>query len=112
MLSNIEPITLTLKNDNIKNDNLEILEKEINQVLSRTKPCHLIFDFTKVHLSMNLLRKSGNLQKCFQRDIAKTSEIIKSSDILVKSRPAKYIVGIFLKIVKPTVPTKIKIHKS
>lgn len=97
----------------VSSDNLEHLEKSIESVVfNRSEPCHVRFDFTKANPSFKLLKRSGSIKDCFEKNREKADEIMKSSEIVVNSRPAKFIIGLFLKLAKPSVPVKITVHRD
>lgn len=97
----------------VSSDNLEHLEKSIeSDVFTRTEPCHVRFDFTRANPSFKLLKRSGSIKDCFEKNREKADEIMKSSEIIVNSRPAKFIIGLFLKLAKPSVPVKITVNRD
>ena len=107
MNSELSQVNLQFKNF----DSNEIENELETKLLSRTTECEVVFDLTKINHVFALIRHTGKIKRIFEKYREHGDKIIKKSIVLVRSKGAKMIANIFLKIANPSCPTSIQIFK-
>jgi hypothetical protein len=88
------------------------IENEIKtKLLTRFTECEVIFDLTKLNHVFALVRHTGKIKRIFENYREHGDKIIRKTIVLVRSKGAKLIANIFLKIANPSCPTSIQISK-
>lgn len=92
---------------------LNEIENELKtKLLTRLTECEVIFDLTKINHVFALIRHTGKIKRIFETYREHSNKIIKKTIVLVRSKGAKLIANIFLKIANPSCPTSIQISKN
>lgn len=103
---------LSQVNIQFKSFNAEDIEHELKtKLLTRLTECEVIFDLTKLNHVFALIRHTVKIKRIFEKYREHGDKIIKKSIVLVRSKGAKMIANIFLKIANPSCPTSIEISK-
>jgi len=93
-------------------DSTEIENELKTKLLTRFTDCEVIFDLTRLNHVFALIRHTRKIKRIFEKYREHGDKIIKNSIVLVRSKGAKMIANIFLKIANPSCPTSIQISKE
>jgi hypothetical protein len=82
------------------------------KIMSRKRPCHLILDASSAKMGFGILKRSGSMQNLFDKYRSYAETLIGSTEIIVSSIPAAFVVNALLKIAKPSINIAVKFQRK